>query len=470
MKKFLVSVGLAAAGTASLHATYAPELGSFGATKMWSISADLRGFYDDNYTTGANKTGSYGFEFSPQLELTMPMQQTELGMRYTYGLYYFQQREELGVNAFDQSHDLDLWLDHAFSPRWEVRMRDTFIVGQEPALLNPNPAVTQPYRVAGNNIVNTASINLSTVWTPRFSTSLTYNNTLTDYENSGAGLDDLQPTGPLLPLGGGLYILNPFVGSAKGDGPSLAGVNNRVDQSVSLDFQWLFATETLAFFGVQFEQVNYIADEPVAFNLAAEEYYLLYGKNNPSLGPVYYYSSDRDNRSYTAYIGFTHSLLPNLNISAKAGAQYSETYNDPLSSPSIGPYAVMSAVYTYRPGSYVQIGFSQMLNATDVVAPDPTSGKLTLDQESSVAFAAITHRLTPKLSGTVIGNWQYSTFQEGEYSGAADISYTLSANLSYSFSPHFSASAGYNFYDLQSNIYQRGYSRNQVYIDVWAAY
>ena len=78
----------------------------------------------------------------------------------------------------------------------------------------------------------------------------------------------------------------------------------------------------------------------------------------PGNGPIYY-SDSRDNRSYIGYVGFQHNLLPNLNISAKAGVQYTENYNDPLSSPSVAPYAVMSVIYTYIPGSYAEIGLNQ---------------------------------------------------------------------------------------------------------------
>src|SRR4029077_13035228 len=85
MKKFFVSVGLATVGTASLHAVYAPDLGSsIASTKMWTVSGTLRGFFDDNYTTASGSgRGSYGFEVSPSIALNVPLQQTELGMRYT---------------------------------------------------------------------------------------------------------------------------------------------------------------------------------------------------------------------------------------------------------------------------------------------------------------------------------------------------------------------------------------------------
>src|ERR1035438_5156867 len=100
MKKFFVSLGLAAAGTASLHAAYTPD--SQDNSKMWSLSATLRGFYDNNYTTTPKKHGSAGVEASPSFSLNMPLQQTEIGLRYTYGLYYYQQRENNGQKPIDQ--------------------------------------------------------------------------------------------------------------------------------------------------------------------------------------------------------------------------------------------------------------------------------------------------------------------------------------------------------------------------------
>src|SRR5215469_5558263 len=111
MKKLFVSASLAAIGALTLHADeYAPDFTALDATKPWTVSGTLRGFYDDNFTTSPNghKQGSGGFEFSPQASLIVPLEQTELGLRYTYGLYYYQQRENQGVNPIDQSHSVNL--------------------------------------------------------------------------------------------------------------------------------------------------------------------------------------------------------------------------------------------------------------------------------------------------------------------------------------------------------------------------
>jgi Putative beta-barrel porin 2 len=442
MKKFFVSVGLAAAGVAGVQMAQAGV-----DSKDWSVSASLRGFYDDNYSTAPNKTGSYGIEFSPEISVSVPLQQTEIGLRYTYGLYYYQQRDEIGVDAIDQSHQIDVWLDHAFDERWHGRVSDTFVVGQEPALLSPVPAgsppgtTTLPYRVKGDNIANTALFTLDTDWTRELSTELSYQNNFYDYQNSGGTTNASSAS----------YILGPL-------GPSLAGLLNRDEQLVALNLQWHIASQTMAYVGYQFEQVNYLGDEPVAFTPFL------------TMNNGFYYSKDRDNRSHYFYVGIQHNLLANLAVSARVGGTYTEYYNDPLSSPSTSPYAEVSATYTYMPGSYAQIGFSHVRNATDVINPSTTNGRITQDQESSMLYASINQHITPKFLATIIGSWQYSTFYEGAFDNQSDKTYSVGLNLNYAFTKHFSAETGYNYDNLQSGIAGRGYSRNRVYLGVAAAF
>jgi hypothetical protein len=432
MKKLFVSVGLIAAGTASLQGAYAPVWSSTS-TSMWSVSGTLRGFYDDNYSTAPQSRGSFGFELSPQINLNVPLQQTELGLRYTYGAYYYQERQDLGQNPLDQTHQLDLWVDHAFTERWQAKVQDSFVVGQEPELIGGG----QVTRTEGNNIRNTGTLTVNTIWTRLFSTAFSYQNSIFDYQNSGATESNIST-----------------------NGASLAGELNRIDQSVSLNFQWLVTPETMAFFGGTFEWVNFTGDEPIAFNQA-----FFIGK-----GPEYYYSDNRNSRSYFGYVGLQRRMLANLSWTGKAGVQYTDNYNDPLGSPSLNPYADLSIIYTYLPGCYAQLGFTQTESATDQISVDPQSGSVAMYSESSTVYGSINHKLTPKLLGTVIGRWQHSAFNGGQYNNHADDYYSMGLNLSYSFTPHFSADAGYNLDHYVSQIPGSGYDRNRVYLGVTAAY
>ncbi len=427
MKKLIISVGLAAVGTASLEAAYAPGLNSMEASKFWSVSGTLRGFYDDNYSTSVNgaKQGSAGFEVSPSASVNVPLQQTELGLRYTYGLYYYQQRQDQGNNPIDQSHQVDLWVDHAFTERWQGTVHDTLAVGQEPSLLTPSgQGSAQPYRVEGNNLVNDGIVSLTTDWTRLFSTVLTYENDFFDYEQNG--------------------------GDASA--PSQAGLLNRIDQSVALNLQWNVAPETVALVGYSFEWVDFTGNEQVAQN---------------QVTGAFYNSNSRNNYSDIFYVGLQRAILPNLNVSAKVGVQDTINYND--SSPAfVTPYAVATASYTYAPGSYVQLGVTHQQNATYVVAPSST-GKITQSQQSTVLSASVNHQITEKLTGSIIGLMQLSSFDQGAYNNNSEETYSLGLNLSYAFNQHLSCEVGYNFDDLQT-VVGDGYSRNRVYVGVSAAY
>src|SRR4051794_40366494 len=110
MKKILASAGLVALGVSGLHAASGPNLSAAEATKPWSISAALRGFYDDNYTTSPNPTrrDSFGYEVTPSVSLNLPLENTFIGASYEYSLLYYEDR-----GTYDQQHKFDGILDHS---------------------------------------------------------------------------------------------------------------------------------------------------------------------------------------------------------------------------------------------------------------------------------------------------------------------------------------------------------------------
>lgn len=430
MKKLFISMGLVAAGTASLQAAYAPDLNSLDSTKFWSISGTLRGFYDDNYNTEPNgqKQGSFGYELSPSVSFNVPLQQTEFDVRYTYGLYYYQDARNNGSNPYDQTHQVDLWLDHAFSERWQSTVHDTFVVANEPGQLNPSGGPTaQPLRVEGNNIVNNANVALTTDWTRLFSTVLTYNNGYYDYEQNGG-----TPANP-----------------------SQNGLLTRLDQYVALDLQWMVAPETVFLTGFQYEWVDYLGNEAIA--------------ESPLTGRIYY-SDSRNNQSYIPYVGLQHSFLANVTGSVKVGAQITEFGNDSGSPNYTTPWAQSSLTWTYAEGSYAQLGVQHMQNATSISTASST-GQITQNQQSTVVSASVNQEITAKLMASIIGTVQFSQFNQGAYNNDTEQFYSMGLNLNYTFNQHLSAEVGYNLDDLQSDVAASGaYSRNRVYVGVTAAY
>jgi hypothetical protein len=426
MKKLFVSLGLAVAGTASLHAAYAPDSPT-DKSKMWSLSGTLRGFYDDNYNTTAQKEGSGGFEVSPSFSLNMPLQQTEIGLRYTYGLYYYQDRENKGANPIDQTHQVDLWLDHAFTPRWEARLEDTLVVAKDPSLTASGTAT--PYRTDGDYLANTMSLSVHTDWTRQFSTEMISQTSIYNYDNSGGN------------------------SAAPYNNPSLAGSLNRVEWNIGPKLQWAFSPTTVGFIRPAFGLVNYTGDEPI-------------GQNPTTKGP--YMSDYLNNRSYSASVGVQHDFLDNLKGMVSVGAQYTDYYNN--SQTSWGPIADSSLIYTYAAGSYAQMGVTVSRNAVDQTGAVNSNGQVTLDQESTVVYASINHPLTSKLMGTLLGHYQYSTYNQGTFDSQDSQFYNLGANLSYAFNRHFSADLGYNFDWYTTPVPNQDYTRNRVYVGVTATY
>ena len=473
MNKFIVSVGLVTAGVTAFHTSAVGQSSILGSPKIWNVSASLDGFYDDNYATAANKKGSFGLEFSPSVNASIPLTQTEIGVMYTYGLQYYQERDQLGQNAVDQDHQFNFWLDHSFNERWNVKLNENFVAGQEPELLNANgaagtPAGGSPYRLNGDNIANNATIVLHTDWTRLFSTELTYGNGFYDYSQSGSrNFED--PTSDFV------YVTTD--GGALQGQPSYAGSLDRVQNNVNLDLQWHLSPQTIFTVGYEFLIVNYTGDEVIGYdnvptggNPITGYTFNGAGLVVPGINPKAYYSDTRDNLSHIGYVGLQENLLESLTASLKVGGQYNEAINNPQQGDSVTPWANVSLVYTYLPGCNAQVGFSQSRNATDVASVNPLTGSLTQDQESSTLYASINHRLTQKLLVSVIGQWMNSTFQGGEQANQTDTDYNLGLSANYAFTRHFSGNVAYNYDYLTSAIYDRGYERNRISIGVSVAY
>jgi hypothetical protein len=440
MKKIFVSAGLAAIGAGSLYAadTYAPDVTAMDASKIWGISGTLRGFYDDNYTTAhseaTGKRASWGFEFSPSLNFIIPLQQTEIGLRYTYGLYYYQDREHLGQTPIDQSHAADLWIDHAFTERLEGKVQDSLTVSQEPQLTAT--ATSLPYRAEGNNINNLGSLTLHTEWTMLMSTDLGYQNNYTAYQNHGTTIANL-PT----------------------QGPSLAGLLNEDGNMAWLNLNYEYEPDLTFLVGYQFGLNEYLGGEPIAID--------------PVDGNVYY-SSDLDNVTHSIYVGGQYAFNESLTASLQVGAQIVDNDNlpswDNQSVWNVTPYGNAAITYTYLPGSYVQLGVTQSENSSDISSPNPTTGALTLYEESTVVYGSVNQQITPFLLGSVIGRYQYSSWHSGAYAGGAQELYDLGLNLSYTINEHLSAEVGYNLDYLASGSGVSSYARNRGYIGITASY
>jgi hypothetical protein len=436
MKKIVASVSLVAVSAAGLQAALLPGL-TPESNKPFTVSAALRGFYDDNvsalpnnYTLGPGQhRDSYGFEVSPSVQFLFPMEQTTLSFGYTYSLKYYDNKPVDSTGHDDNSHEFNVGLNHAFSERYSISVKDSFAIGQEPDMLRAGNTFTTFQRYSGNNLRNYGTIDFAAQLTPEFGLELGYENTLYSYADN-AWIDN--PGGPIA---------------------STAGLLDELDHVVHLDGRYLLQPQTTGIVGVQFRETDYTADQPIGY----DSFY------NQTIK-----SGDRNARSYYGYIGVDHNFRPDLTGSIRAGGRYTDYYNNPSSQNGASPYAMASLKYTYLPESYLQVGGSYDYSPSSVFSVSDAGG-LTLNAQSGTIFASVTHRIMPKLYGSVTAQFQNTTYYGGQYDNETANFYLVGLNLRYQFTPNFSAEAGYNYDDLNSQV-QSNYDRNRVYIGVTGSY
>ncbi|HWD19686.1 MAG TPA: outer membrane beta-barrel protein [Verrucomicrobiae bacterium] len=442
MKKIFASVGLAALGASTLQAQYAPGLSAIETQKPWSLSASLRGFYDDNYltlpghfatsaTTTASKRASWGVELAPSISFNHSVEDTLIAASYVYDLRYYEDH-----STKDQTHQFNAKLDHQFSERYKLNIGESFVIAQEPTVLDAS-VVTSPLRVPGNNVRNTGNIDFFGIMTKLLDFHLGYVNTVTAYQQTEGDVvgDDLVPG-----IGGPI--------------PSRSAALDRMDQLVIGDLRWKFRPETTGVTGAQYEHVDYTSPEYIIF---------------PAPGQAGFRANIRNSDSYFGFVGVDQSFTPNLNGTLRVGGEYVDYYKAHQN--EVSPYVDASLTWQYMAQSYVQAGVKHIHNSTDVVGGFGVGATPVLDEESTAAYISLSHTIS-SLTISVLGQAQFSDFKGGGagFDGASDDFYVAGINLSYRINPFLVTEAGYNYNRLISDLGSRSYVRNQVYVGIRATY
>ena len=429
MNKIVASVGLVAFGATALQAGSIPGF-SADSPKPWSVSASLRGFYDDNVNTlpdnDARKHDTYGFEVSPSIAFGWALPQTKMEFRYTYSFKYYDHTPIGNSDKYDQSHMFDASLDHAFSDRYKISVNDSFVIGQEPDLLRVDNSMASFQRIPGDNIRNYGTINFDAQLTPLFGLQLGYANQYWHYDNGS---------------------------------PLVAGISellNRIEHTVHVDTRWTIQPETIGVFGYSFRLVNYTGNQISGLDA--------------NLNPVTVNADERDFREHAVYVGADHTFRPDFTGSVRLGARYTEYYNESGSPTDWGPYARASLRWTYLPESYFEAGVSHDINATDVLTFNASGTRATQTQESTVVYGTLSHRIIPKLYGNITGQYQHSSWFGGAVDGQNENYFLVGLNVRYKITPNFSTEVGYNYDKLDSDLGFRSFDRNRIYIGIAANY
>ena len=424
MKRIYASLGVVAIGVATVHNVQ----GQADPSRAWSVAASLRGFYDDNVNgnSGNDRLDSFGFEVTPTLACTLPLEQNDISASYTYSYKWYEKAINGSNGHDDQTHTLAAGLTHTFSERLLMSVQDSFVIGQEPDVLRVgNNAYDSYQRISGDNIRNYGSIIFNGQVTRQFGIEVGYANALSDYA------DDTD-------LGH-------------------AALLNRLDHTVHVDGRWNLQRDTVGIIGYQFRLLDYTANLPIS-------------TDSPPLGVLR--SSARNSLAHYGYVGLEHTFLPELTGNIRAGASYSEYYNSPTKATSLAPYFQSSLIYRYAQESNLAVGISHDQNTTDQFTVDLANNSITLDMETTVAYVSLTHQIIPGLFGGVVGTYQYSTFNGGENNGGSQSFYVLGVNLEYRINRHVSANVGYNYemLDSKAGTGQGDFDRNRFYVGATFVY
>ncbi|NOS69171.1 MAG: outer membrane beta-barrel protein [Verrucomicrobia bacterium] len=431
MKKIVASVGLVALGTSMIHGVETGALNSYQNNKAWSVSATLRGFYDDNINTEKNnKDDSVGFEVNPSISYGMAGEMTALNFTYSFSGKYYEERPAGSSDNWDFTHVIGADLSHSFSARTSLFLRDSFVVGQEPDVLRSGNAIVGNQRISGNNIRNYASAKLNTKVTELLGFEVGYDNTFFDYADEG-------------PATSGLFVV----------AASNSGLLDRMQHGANLDSRWTLGERTTGIVGYRFGLTDFNGDEAIGGLVAS---------------PVK--SEDRNSRSHYLYGGLEHAFSPDISGSLRAGAIYTDYYNDAAADPNWNPYLSANLHYQFLPESSVDVGLSVDQNASDLVG---NTADFVRDTQTIVAYGKVSHRIFAQLYGSGSLTYQHQIYNGGGtgVDGKAVDYLIVGLNLDYRFNRNLSTSLGYNFDNVNSDINSgTDYNRNRIYFGVTATY
>jgi len=436
MNKITTSAGIVALAAASVQAqNLAPATGSQEATKPWSISATLRGFYDDNYATAPDwrERDSFGFEVSPSASLNLIRDQTALGLNYVYSMRWYEDRSDIGLPSADHAHQFNAKLSHAFTPRFKLDLSDSLVYAQEPELVESSATGIPASFLRGDGDVwrNHAMGSFSAGITDNITAVLGYANEYFDYEEEGVN--------------------------------SRSALLDRMEHRGTANLRFVVLPQTVAVAGYQYEVVDY--------------------RNRDQIGvPGFTYAADeRNSTSHYLYGGIDQGITPTLNASLRAGAQYTEyddlnrvlAINPNVEDNSWSPYVDANATWVYTPGSYAQLGVRHQLAQTDVgfIGTSPN-----LDSQSTSIYGSVSHRIYGGFIASAIASFQHSNYDPDAGDEYADDYFLAGLNLTYEINKFLALEAGYNFDYLDSELDEgsaqdfRSFKRNRVYVGIRGTY
>lgn len=423
MNRIIATTGIAALGAAVCQPAVAQE------AKPWSVTASVRSFYDDNYTTlpskaaagSPTKRSSWGLEFSPEFRRNFNWDGGSLALGSKYGMRYYEDRRE---NSADHSLELSASGKHQIE-RWDLGFDESFALSQEPGVLDTG-VVTTPLRTSGNNIRNSFKLTGKRDITDSSWFEPSYSNVFYDYEQTGNG--------------------------------SRSALLDRVEHRLALDGRWSVFENTTALAGYAIGFTDHTSND---FNDPAV---LVPSRARNSRSHYFYLGGDTKfyGGEMTAALrgGFLYTEYPDA---ALADAPHALAGLAPFNRSQTSPYVDGSWDWQYGPNRSLQVGVKHARNTSDI-APS-------LDAESTTMYSSLNHMFldeTVKL-GLVV-QYQISSFKSVTTGSVQDNFLTSGLNLEWRFHQFISLEGGYNYDRLDADLAGRSYYRNRIYFGLKATW
>jgi Putative beta-barrel porin 2 len=412
MNRIIVTTGMAALGAVALQPALAQE------AKPWNVTATVRSFYDDNYTTlpskaaagSPTKRSSWGLDISPSAAYQFKRDQTTLDLSSRYGMRYYEDRRE---GSADHSLDFGVSLSHQFTEKQKLTVSESFAIAQEPGVLDPSSAVSTALRTDGNNLRNNIQLKFTSEdIIERWSGEASYANTYYDYQQDNS--------------------------SAGGVG-SRSALLDRVEHLLSIvgRYRIFDETSTELLFGYSLGLTDSTSKD------------LLTATALPA---------SRDSRSHYFFTGAGHKFTPELRANGRVGLQYVEYPNAATAVPAFqksqtSPYVDVSGSWDYLPNSSAQLGVRLARITTDI--------STSVDAEATTFYSSLNHEFNPDLKGSLLAQFQMSQYGTPK---ATDNIFTTGVNLEWRFHTFLSLEGGYNYDRQDSDIAGRSYYRNRLYL------
>lgn len=158
--------------------------------RFYTITAELRETYDDNvYTSTVNTHSAWETSLTPSILFNFPMENSDLSFRLTFAATNY--AGETG-NPTELTADFLARFTHQFSDRFAIDVRDETGYFTEPSLFNNVGTLFRD----GGYISQTFSADFSAQWTPLVSSTTSFSNAATFYDDSviASGQDFVENT------------------------------------------------------------------------------------------------------------------------------------------------------------------------------------------------------------------------------------------------------------------------------------